>query len=106
MIANIVNELVVLCPNAKRGCPVSVARYLVEGHLREECGFVEVGCRGEGCEERTLRRDVEGECVHRKVACEHCDERVRKMDLEVGRSSGLKRRVLIVLGPLPELSGD
>ncbi|KAF8461353.1 hypothetical protein BDZ91DRAFT_851056 [Kalaharituber pfeilii] len=80
MIANLVNELAVLCPNSELGCPFTCARYLLEGHLNQDCDFVYVDCRG--CDDRVLRRDAGKECLHQLQECPNCFEQVRKMDLE------------------------
>lgn len=89
VVANLVDGLLVACPNAGKGCMVGCARYLVEGHLREECGYVEVACPGEGCKERVLRKDLRERCLHGIVECEFCLDRVREMDLKVSRSGGM-----------------
>lgn len=83
MIANLVNELVVYCPNSELGCETTCARYLLEGHLTHDCGYVLVDCRGRGCEGKIFRKDAGWDCLHKKVECTSCYERVRKMDLEV-----------------------
>ena len=81
MIANIVNELVVFCPNSDAGCTFTCARYLIEGHLSHDCGYVWVNCRG--CEDKVMRKDVEKDCLHQQVECSGCFEHLRKIDLEV-----------------------
>lgn len=82
MVASLVNDLVVLCPNAELGCPTTCARYLLGGHLREDCAFVAVECGG--CEDVVLRRDAGGECLHQVVECVYCGDGFRKLDMEVG----------------------
>ncbi|KAI5795562.1 hypothetical protein EDC01DRAFT_56340 [Geopyxis carbonaria] len=59
VIANLVNDLVVLCPNSNLGCTSCV-----------------------GCSERILRRDVHEECMHQEIVCTHCSATLRKLDLE------------------------
>lgn len=81
MVASLVNDLVVLCPNAELGCPITCARYLLGGHLREDCQFVAEQCSG--CEDVVLRKDAAGECLHQVVECGYCGESFRKLDMEV-----------------------
>ena len=81
MIANLVNDLVVLCPNSALGCMATMPRPLVGGHLKEDCGFVTSECPG--CEERILRRDLHTECMHQQVECRHCAAMVRQLEMEV-----------------------
>ncbi|KAI5806730.1 hypothetical protein DFH27DRAFT_356186 [Peziza echinospora] len=80
MIANLVNDLVVFCPNAELGCPITCARYLVGSHLSHDCGFVYVDCKQ--CDEKVLRKDSEKECLHQLQDCPNCLERVRGVDME------------------------
>lgn len=82
MVASLVNDLVVLCPNAELGCPTTCPRYLLGGHLREDCEFVAVECSG--CEDVVLRRDAREECLHQVVECVYCGDGFRKLDMEVG----------------------
>ncbi|KAK6337887.1 hypothetical protein TWF696_001365 [Orbilia brochopaga] len=82
MIANLVNDLPVLCPNRERGCTASCARWLVESHVREDCEYASVKCAKEGCDGMVERREAEGECVHEEVQCEYCEGSVKKVDLE------------------------
>jgi len=82
MIANLVNDLEVRCPNSALGCLCTLSRALVKGHLKEACGFVTVDCPG--CNESILRRDRRTEgCMHGEVECEHCTAMVRKLEMEV-----------------------
>ncbi|KAK6352333.1 hypothetical protein TWF730_009162 [Orbilia blumenaviensis] len=82
MIANLVNDLVVLCPNREKGCPTTCARWLVESHVREDCGYATVKCVKDGCDGMVERREAEEECVHEEVECAFCQGVMRKLDLE------------------------
>ena len=82
MIANLVNELVVLCPNSELGCAFTCARYLVEAHLSHDCEFVYVNCHE--CDGKVLRKDAGRECLHQLEECQNCYEQIKKMDMEVG----------------------
>lgn len=80
MISNLVNELVVLCPNSENGCPFTCARYLLEAHL-SDCDFIYVNC--DECGGNTLRKDVGKGCLHKLEECTHCSQKIVKMELEV-----------------------
>ncbi|KAL7269332.1 hypothetical protein RUND412_008013 [Rhizina undulata] len=80
MIANLVNDLIVICPNSEIGCPASCPRHLMGGHLREDCKYVPVKCSG--CEESIARKNANTECLHKLVECEYCSMSVRKLDME------------------------
>lgn len=81
MVTNLVNDLVVLCPNSPLGCTATQARGLVRGHLKDACGFVTVDCLG--CEEKIMRRDLHDECMHTEVECLHCSALTRQLEMEV-----------------------
>ncbi|KAF3923081.1 hypothetical protein ABW20_dc0105958 [Dactylellina cionopaga] len=82
MIANLVNDLVVLCPNREKGCVASCARWLVESHVREDCDYAMVKCDKEGCDGMVERKDADRECMHEEVECEFCETAVKKANLE------------------------
>ncbi|KAA8895082.1 hypothetical protein FN846DRAFT_356314 [Sphaerosporella brunnea] len=89
MISNLVNDLVVLCPNTPLGCTATRARSLIEGHLKDECGFVTVDCPG--CEDKILRRDLREECMHTEdhesicpqltSSCQHCSSEFPRSEI-------------------------
>lgn len=81
MIANLVNDLVVLCPNSELGCATSCPRYLIGRHLEDNCQFVAVKCSG--CKEAILRKDSESQCMHQEIECEFCFTKIRKSDSQV-----------------------
>lgn len=51
--------------------------------MREECLYAMIKCGEEGCDGLVIRRDVDGDCVHREVECQHCEEKVKFVDLKV-----------------------
>jgi len=83
MITNLVNDLIIVCPNADKGCQSTCPRYLIDGHLKHICEHVLVKCVG--CEELVMRKDA-GECLHKEVECDDCTAVVRKLDMEVNNN--------------------
>ena len=73
-----VNELKVWCTNHKEGCEWMGELGDVKSHLDSDkgCGYVEVTCTNEGCEESVSRRDLQTHmqemCHYRPYECEHC----------------------------------
>lgn len=94
MITNLVNDLVVLCPNGGLGCTATQPRSLVKGHLKEDCGFVVVDCPG--CDEKIMRRDLRGECRHAEIECTHCLAMIRQLEMEVRGATAPLRVCLFV----------
>ncbi|TGZ81908.1 hypothetical protein EX30DRAFT_305645 [Ascodesmis nigricans] len=83
VLANLVNDLTVLCPNHALGCSATLSRGNVEGHLKEDCQYVTVDCPG--CGEKIMRKDRQGDsedCVHVEEACRYCSEKHRKLDMK------------------------
>ncbi|GBE81455.1 hypothetical protein SCP_0311840 [Sparassis crispa] len=58
VVRNLVDELVVECPQHSKGCPHTCQRLLLTAHLKDSCGFVEVPCPDGKCEQQILRNDV------------------------------------------------
>ncbi|KAI0356129.1 hypothetical protein OH77DRAFT_1452845, partial [Trametes cingulata] len=69
VIRNLVDELIVTCPNQHLGCSYTCQRFLLPIHLTDTCEYVQVGCPDAKCDQRILKRDVE---KHR------CDETISK----------------------------
>lgn len=80
MITNLVNDLIIVCPNADKGCQSTCPRYLIDGHLKHICEHVLVKCVE--CDELVMRKDA-GECLHKEVECGDCTATVRRLDMEV-----------------------
>ncbi|PWN48319.1 hypothetical protein IE53DRAFT_389486 [Violaceomyces palustris] len=82
LIKNMVDSLMVKCPNASKGCGHSCERHLLKGHVLKDCEFEYVDenrvlgrkCK---CKEKVMRKDWakhELVCRKRKVECEVCGE--------------------------------
>ncbi|GAO49493.1 hypothetical protein SAICODRAFT_30892 [Saitoella complicata NRRL Y-17804] len=85
IIANIVNELLVVCPNQSEGCPNVLQRQLLGTHLEKECDYAWVLCPGAECDEMVLRKDLsgDGECAHEMEMCEMCKRIIRDNEAHV-----------------------
>lgn len=89
VVAGVVDELVVACPNAPAGCPYRCARGLVESHVWHDCRYTEVECPG--CGTPTERRFFEGElgqlaapddeCPHTVMTCTECGTEMQRYKL-------------------------
>ncbi|RPD63964.1 hypothetical protein L227DRAFT_608489 [Lentinus tigrinus ALCF2SS1-6] len=58
VIRNLVDELIVNCPQEDLGCSYTCQRLLLPIHLGESCQFVQVGCPNKRCNKQVLRKDV------------------------------------------------
>ncbi|GJE98519.1 zinc finger protein [Phanerochaete sordida] len=61
LIRNLVDELLVYCPQRELGCADTLQRQLVEPHLRDACQFVEVRCLDETCGKVVIRKTSQHE---------------------------------------------
>ncbi len=82
-IAQMVDELQVLCPHHKEGCQQILARADVQDHVDKYCIHTEVECPAEDCHLRVLRKDASRGCLHSTVTCTDCDTDLMEKDLEV-----------------------
>lgn len=81
-----VDELIVECPQESSGCKYTCQRQLLEVHLRDSCPYVQVACPEVGCDKTVLRKELgkhTHDCAHRVLACDACGLSVRAYDLEV-----------------------
>ncbi|PWN32122.1 uncharacterized protein FA14DRAFT_162373 [Meira miltonrushii] len=111
LIRNMVDSLLVKCPNESRGCAHLAERGLIEGHVRKDCAFAyideaEVVNSGQaissngrcGCGKKVMRKDwqahiTSGDCSIERISCpfanveDGCGVMVRESDLEHHLSS-------------------
>lgn len=82
LLLNIIDDLVVKCPNHADGCD----KHLKRGHLRDHvdiyCQFTHVDCPDDSCKHRVFRKDA-AQCVHQPVSCLACRQPMTVADLEV-----------------------
>ncbi|KAI0371179.1 hypothetical protein BV20DRAFT_942559 [Pilatotrama ljubarskyi] len=67
VIRNLVDELIVICPNEHLGCSYTCQRLLLPIHLTDTCQYVQVACPDGNCTARILKRDVEKHRCHETV---------------------------------------
>lgn len=106
LIRNMVDSLLVKCPNETRGCAHLAERGLIEGHVRKDCAFTyideaemmksgrSINSNGRcGCGKKVMRKDWQahitlGDCSIERVSCPFanvengCGTMVRESDLE------------------------
>ncbi|KAG8981533.1 hypothetical protein FRB95_007944 [Tulasnella sp. JGI-2019a] len=85
IVRNLVDELLVVCPNASLGCDVTPQRIHLGSHLSSDCQFVHVECSQPQCENVVLRKDLgkhSDGCDHRLVECEACGRDVKFSGME------------------------
>ncbi|KAI0779661.1 hypothetical protein C8Q74DRAFT_706933 [Fomes fomentarius] len=58
VIRNLVDELIVSCPQEPLGCTHTCQRLLLSVHLSDSCQYMEVGCTNARCGQRVMRKDV------------------------------------------------
>ncbi|CAG8683035.1 1484_t:CDS:2, partial [Ambispora leptoticha] len=79
IIVNMVNELLVYCPNHEDGCSHTGQRQLISSHLREKCEYIKLECKNDECRELVLKKDMASHmenCQARMVYCDMCKKKV------------------------------
>lgn len=69
---NDLDALKIRCDNEPRGCKTEMSLGALKGHLKEDCGYVEVSCTNAGCKEKLSRCDLEAHlliCEYQAVEC-------------------------------------
>ncbi|KAF2842141.1 hypothetical protein M501DRAFT_905453, partial [Patellaria atrata CBS 101060] len=82
IILRMLDDLVVKCPNQEEGCEWTGKRAEVQDHLDRYCELTLVPCQKEGCCEKIARKYEKEDCLHVEVACNKCDGRYMKKDLD------------------------
>jgi len=86
MPSQLVDELIIECPNRTSGCIQTFQRQLLSAHIKDACQYVEIPCSEEQCDKMIFRKDVgkhKDTCVHRSTQCEGCGTTVKHSDLSV-----------------------
>lgn len=69
LVSGLVNDLIVTCPNASRGCTFKGKRWLLQSHIESHCQCARVFCKPP-CDKLVERRHyVEGQCSHVIIEC-------------------------------------
>lgn len=79
----LVDELIVECPNRSIGCTHSCQRQFVDAHIRESCQFVSIPCPTHQCRARILKRDIAQHTHHPSTLCDACGTTVESTNTEV-----------------------
>lgn len=82
IIVNILDDLVVKCPNHEAGCKSEVKRGEVETHVEVYCGYSKVKCPADDCDLPVRRRESDQGCLHYTVSCLSCRQGMHRADLE------------------------
>ncbi|KAF8608782.1 hypothetical protein BDV93DRAFT_433607 [Ceratobasidium sp. AG-I] len=83
VVRNMVDELIVQCPNASIGCTYTSQRSLIISHFNSSCTYTPVPCAVPDCPSIVLKHHADShsskssdECAHSLVPCPVCDSLV------------------------------
>jgi hypothetical protein len=82
ILVNILDDLVVKCPNNESGCKTQLKRGEVQDHITIYCSYAAVECKDQTCGLSVRRKDYEQGCLHYNVSCESCHQEMPKADLD------------------------
>ncbi|KIM29693.1 hypothetical protein M408DRAFT_328557 [Serendipita vermifera MAFF 305830] len=85
IIRNLVDELLVECPNKYKGCMETPQRHIVDIHTRDMCGYTAVPCPSAKCRSMPLRKDLTDHqlsCDRRSIQCPACKQSIPLADAE------------------------
>ncbi|KAG8749780.1 hypothetical protein FRC14_001100, partial [Serendipita sp. 396] len=86
IIRNLVDELLVECPNKADGCTQTFQRHTVAAHIRHTCDYTEVPCPSDRCKSKVLRKDLathQLSCDRRTIQCSACLQAIPMSDAQV-----------------------
>ena len=90
VVCRMLEELRVKCPLAFKGCNEIIPRGSVQTHLDRYCGYEEVLCPSEDCDQYLPRRLAGKECLHEPLPCPDCTEEVSLLNLDNHRMGSCK----------------
>lgn len=76
IINNMLDKLLVECPNSRALCTWVGPRSTVEKHVADDCPYTLVSCAEKNCAQKLTRKAAKGKtaCLHYTVCCEYCQE--------------------------------
>ncbi|CAG8562795.1 hypothetical protein C2G38_2254644 [Gigaspora rosea] len=86
IISNMVNELLVHCPNNDLGCNYQGQRQLLNCHFKEGCMFTIIECCNEGCQEAIFKKDLTSHME--KCRAKVIDHEICKCKVQLGTLEG------------------
>ncbi|KAM0277565.1 hypothetical protein ACHAQH_005684 [Verticillium albo-atrum] len=81
LIRNLLDNLIVECPNAERGCTERTKREDILVHVHDKCEYALMPCPDADCDKKLARwllYQNELTCLHQEAACEYCEELVER----------------------------
>ncbi|KAI8340089.1 hypothetical protein BC941DRAFT_419350 [Chlamydoabsidia padenii] len=86
IISNMVNELLIHCPRADRGCDfIGQRQYMEHHHMDSDCQYAFQPCQLQECQELVLKKDLHSHvstCKHRETECKMCKKKMPAFELE------------------------
>ncbi|CAG8574764.1 4941_t:CDS:2, partial [Dentiscutata heterogama] len=86
IISNMVNELLVYCPNKDLGCNYQGQRQLLSCHFKEGCMYTIVECCNEECQEAVFKKDLTKHME--KCRAKVIDHEICKCKVQLGTLEG------------------
>nr|POE72503.1 tnf receptor-associated factor 5 [Quercus suber] len=77
ILVNIIDDLLVKCPQSEVGCTALIKRGEVQDHVNIYCGFALVECSAADCTQGMQRKDLGQGCLHYGVSCLDCRKEVQ-----------------------------
>ncbi|KAJ9648176.1 hypothetical protein H2201_009063 [Coniosporium apollinis] len=92
ILTQMLDELVVKCPNGKAGCKWQDKRGEVQDHVDRYCDYTLLACPESECGEVVPRKYRGKSCLHFHTKCEDCEQSVLQLDLEAHQESKCPKR--------------
>jgi len=75
LIQNMLDDMMVRCPLASKGCSATITRGAVKNHVSKYCHYHDIECPDSKCLRKVPRKwAADGQCHHGLVVCENCQD--------------------------------
>ncbi|KAG9579204.1 hypothetical protein KCU77_g408, partial [Aureobasidium melanogenum] len=81
LLLNILDDLVVKCPNQPDGCDKQIKRGHLLDHINLYCDYTLIDCPDRECDRKVRRKDA-AHCVHQPVSCLACRQSMTVQELD------------------------
>ena len=82
LIRDMLDDMMVRCPLASKGCTATITRAAVEDHTTKYCDYHEIECPGRDCSQKIQKRwAAEGRCLHDIRRCGNCRNQMMEYKL-------------------------
>lgn len=90
ILNQILDDFRIRCPLHSLGCSDIITRGAISTHLDRYCGYEEIPCPSDDCDQTIPRWLVDQPCLHQTISCPDCNAEMMSLDLPSHQETSCK----------------